>query len=320
MSQPGYTFTIFTSTRNRAHTLDRVFESLVRQSFRDFEWIVVDNGSTDGTAELVRGWKARAPFEIEYLAQENRGKHTAMNRAAGRARGRFFLPLDSDDALPEDALERMLATWESIPAAVRDGYAGVTGLCVDEHGALIGTPFPETPLDSNPMELFYRYRVTGEKAGFQRTDLMRQHPLPEIPGYSGFVTDGITWRAIGRRFKTRYVNEPYRIYWQDQAVSLSRPKRVWDDAPGLVLAYESLLNEDIGWLRHAPAEFLRETIRYVRFSFHIGRSIPAQLRALRPASAKLLWVAAAPAGLAVFLVERFGVDHYARQMSGLLRR
>src|SRR6476660_9681351 len=91
-----YTFTVFTSTRNRAHTLDRPFQSLKAQTFRDFEWLIIDNGSTDGTPELVARYQAEADFSIRYLWQEDAGKHGSVNRAAPIAEGAFFLILDSD--------------------------------------------------------------------------------------------------------------------------------------------------------------------------------------------------------------------------------
>ena len=83
-------------TLNRAHVLHRVYDSLRAQTFRDFEWLVVDDGSTDGTGALVAAWRAEADFPIRYRYQENRGKHVACNRAVAEARGRFFLTLDSE--------------------------------------------------------------------------------------------------------------------------------------------------------------------------------------------------------------------------------
>lgn len=90
------TFTVFTPTYNRAHTLLRVFSSLQAQTFQDFEWLIVDDGSTDGTEELIKHWGSESHFPVRYFKQENRGKHVAFNRGVREATGQFFLPLDSD--------------------------------------------------------------------------------------------------------------------------------------------------------------------------------------------------------------------------------
>ena len=107
-------FTVFTGTRNRAHTLPRVYDSLRQQTFRDFEWLIVDNESTDGTRELVEGWQAQSDFPIRYLWHENRGKHGSQNRAVGEAHGQLFLTLDSDDPCAANALERFSFHWHAI--------------------------------------------------------------------------------------------------------------------------------------------------------------------------------------------------------------
>ena len=184
-TQDKYTFTVYTGTRNRAHTLRRPYDSLRSQTFRDFEWLIVDNDSTDGTDALVAEWQAEADFPIRYLRHENRGHHGSSNRAVTEARGELFLTLDSDDGCTPDALERFKPVWEDIPAEQRDRYSAVTALCVDENGDPTSGRFPFDPTDSNTTELRYRYHVTGEKWGFQRTDVMRAHPYPTIPGYLG---------------------------------------------------------------------------------------------------------------------------------------
>lgn len=204
-------FTVFTPTFNRAALLGRVHRCLINQTFRGFEWLIVDDGSSDGTADLVRQWQARNKVKIVYLHQENRGKHVAFNRAIDHARGRFFLTLDSDDACVPDALERFLSHWMAIPEHLRDEFSGVTCQCVDELGNLVGSPFPEPITDAYPTEFLTRHRITGEKWGFHRTEVLRQFPFPEVAG-ERFVPEGLIWTRVGKRYKIRFVNEPLRIY------------------------------------------------------------------------------------------------------------
>lgn len=308
-----YTFTVFTPTANRETTLPRVFESLRAQTFRDFEWLIVDDGSTDATKDLVRGFVDEADFPIRYLRQERGNKHVATNHGVREARGRFFLTLDSDDSCVPVALERFAAAWASIPDDQRVRFAGVTALCSDEHGRLIGNRFPRDPTDSNALELRFRHRVGGEKWGFQRTDIMRRFPFPGEQG-SPRPPEGIVWEAIGRQYQTRYINEVLRIYWQDQDDRLTTPWSSKMDVRGALLALDSFMAHDIGWFRVAPAPVFMEVARYIRFSLHGGRSYPAQWRRLGWPG-RLAWIAALPVGTAMFAVERFGL----RQVVSSLR-
>src|SRR5229473_1606416 len=91
-----YVFTVFTPTFNRSQTLSRVYEGLRLQTFRDFEWLIVDDGSTDGTKELVEKWQTESAFLIRYIYQENQGKPAAFNHGVQEARGELFVTLDPD--------------------------------------------------------------------------------------------------------------------------------------------------------------------------------------------------------------------------------
>lgn len=317
-TEHAYRFTVFTPTLNRGHVLHRVYDSLRAQTFTDFEWLVIDNGSTDDTADLIEGWRAEAAFPIRYIVQENRGVHVSWNRASAEARGELLLFIRSADVVVATALERFNALWRSIPDDQRAGYSGVTVNCVDKEGRLIGTEFPEPVLDSNSSEIRFRYKVKGEKWGFQRVDIMRDHPLPVIEGYRGYMPEAIVWRAIGREFRTRFVNERLRIYWQDQSSSISG-SRIQDRALGGLLESEALLNNDMRWFRYDPFEFLRKGAKYSRCAFHVGRSIPDQVRSLGSASARALWAVTLPVGLVIYLVDLRRGGRAAVRLTGSAR-
>jgi glycosyltransferase involved in cell wall biosynthesis len=305
-------FTVFTPTRNRAHTLPIVYDSLVGQTLRDFEWLIIDNESTDGTEELVDRWIAEADFPIRYVKQPNRGLQGSWNRAPHEARGRFMVTVASDDACLPQALERLLAHWETIPEEDRDRFSAVTALCVDEHGNLIGDRFPDDPTDSDPVELRFRYKVHGEKWGFQRVDVMREFRLPTIDGYTGYIPESLMWDAIGRRYKTRYVNEVLRVFAIDKPGTLSRPHRPQDNAPGGYLEARAVLNEDVRWFRAAPAQLYVRAAKMSRSGLHSQRGLVEQWRDIRNWPARLLWLAALPLGLATYLVEVAGLRRIAR--------
>jgi glycosyltransferase involved in cell wall biosynthesis len=300
----GPRFTVFTPAYQRADTIHRVRDSLAAQTFRDFEWLIVDDGSTDGTAELVEGWAAESDFPIRLLRQANQGKHVAWNRGVEAAEGELFLGLDSDDACVPHALERLDHHWRSIPDAERDGFSAVTALCVDQDGALVGTRFPRDVLDSDPLEIRYRYRVRGEKWGFHRTEVLRANPFPEL-GRPGYVTETVVWDRIATRWKTRYVNEALRIYYTDFGDDNITTK-VADAAAGsaaFLPVFQQHLSEHVRYARWDPVEFLRIAALYTRHALHQGRG-PIRQAADLPAAAIPFWLAAWPLGGALYLRDR----------------
>ena len=303
-------FTVFTGTRNRAHTLPRVYDSLCRQTIRDFEWLIVDNESTDGTRELVEGWQKAADFPIRYLWHQNRGKHGSQNRAIGEARGELFVTLDSDDPCAPTALERFRYHWQSIPADQRARFSGVTSHTLDGNGRINGTLFPFDPTDSDSLEIRYRYRVVGEKWGFQRTDVMREFPLPEIPGYTGLMPSSITWGAIARHYRMRFVNEALKTWSSDQAGSLSRPGDRIADAPGAMIEAQETINHDLRWLPRAPLRFYLKAAKFTRSALHVGVGLTGQAERLTSWPTRLLWLSALPVGFGLYVAERLRVARY----------
>ncbi|MFH0789442.1 MAG: glycosyltransferase family A protein, partial [Pseudomonadota bacterium] len=194
-----YTFTVFTPTYNRAHTLNRVYISLQEQTFRDFEWLIVDDGSSDHTSGLIKDWQNEAAFPIRCIRQENQGKPVAFNWGVQEARGEFFLLIDSDDGFVPETLERFKYYWEDIPGEEREKFVGVTGHCMDQGGKIVGDKFPSEGLDSDSLEIRYKFKIKGEKWGFLRTDVLRKYPFPVVQN-SKFIPEGIIWSAIAKKY------------------------------------------------------------------------------------------------------------------------
>lgn len=282
-----YTFTVFTPTRNRADLLPRVYASLNDQIYRDFEWLVIDNDSTDATPLMMAAWQEQGNFPIRYLRQVDRGVHVSFNRAVHEAAGYLFVGMDSDDWCHPNALERLNFHWNNIPTADRSTYAGVTALCMDQTGRLVGSAFPTHVIDSTPLEITFRHHVRGEKWGCLRTDVMRQHLHPEAEGYSGSMPSSLVWNAIGRTYRTRYVNEVLHVFTSDLPSTLSRPRDPSINALGSVLQHRSLLDEDLRLIRWAPLEYLRSATLYSRFAHHLGLSATEQVHDLTRWPARL---------------------------------
>lgn len=304
MSDAVYTFTVFTPTYNRAHTLARVYESLERQTFRDFEWLVVDDGSTDGTRELVAEWQRRASFPIRYVWQENQGKHVAFNRGVREARGELFLTLDSDDACVPEALERFKHHWDAIPAEQKPLFSAVTSLCAQPDGAIVGSRFPRDVTDSDSLEIRYRYKVKGEKWGFHRTDVLRQFPFPEAVKRQ-YVPEGIVWSRIARRYKTRFVNEALRIYFVE-GPSMVHGGQPGKNAVGARLGHLTVLNDELDFFRYAPLQFYRSAAVYVRSCFYLRQPLRRQVGDIESRLGRLLWLLALPLGYGVYVWETRG--------------
>src|SRR5215469_2073716 len=276
-------FTIFTPTYNRAHTLHRAFESLSAQTLRDFEWIVIDDGSTDGTEALVASWIKSANFPMRYLRQDNSGKHIAHNRALEAARGKFFSCLDSDDALPPDSLEKLARIWEAIPERERAGFCGVDGLCRDQHGDIVGDKYPRDPLDADMRERKYIYGPRGEKWGVVRTDVARLYPFPQV-AIGKYLPEGIVWLDMAKRFKPRAVNEVVRIYYIDAAepgVTTAIRRRLAAHAEGNWYYYIWLLNNDLEYFFAAPKPFVKAAVMLPVVSWITGRKLGRALSELR---------------------------------------
>lgn len=300
-------FSFFTCTYNRADLLPRLYESIAAQTLRDFEWIAFDNGSTDGTRALLERLAAEADFPIKVRGwKENTGIQRAFNEGLKSVEGRFWLNLDSDDACVPHTLERFHEIWNSIPEEQREGFSGVTVCCIDQHGRLVGTPFPADPLDATPQELAYKYRVRGEKWGFTRTDVLRRFPFPDSEYH---INPGLVWRAIGREYRTRFTNDRLRVYYIDEAGRFDQLSWQLSATPanayGRHLNSEDTLNHDLGpWFRKAPRRFLEQAVVYSWFSNHLGIGLGEQLRRVRPALGKALVLLAWPLGKTLYLLPR----------------
>jgi glycosyltransferase involved in cell wall biosynthesis len=259
--------TVFTPTYNGAHTLERAYRSLCAQTFREFEWLVIDDGSTDRTGELIRGWMRSSDFPLRYVRQQNSGKHVATNRALDLAAGDFFATLDADDWYSDDALERFLFHWQNIPQESRSRFVGVVALCADQWGEVIGGRFPQDVIDSDFLEIQVKYGVTGDKAGIGRTDVNREFPFPELE-QGGWVPEALVYNRMARRYKARFVNEVLRFTeYQPGGITASGGiGRVKSPLTARLYYQECLELGSTFPLSHR----LRHQANFVRFSLHAG--------------------------------------------------
>lgn len=203
--------TILTPTYNRASLLPRLFDSLLRQTSKDFEWIVVDDGSTDDTREVVANLKEKCggAFPMGYVYKANGGKHMAINIGAERARGELLFIADSDDLLTDDALETVENSWHDI--SDDKSFAGIAGLDITmDTREVIGSGLPQEHIDCNAIDIRYRHHVTGDMKEVFRTEVLREFPFPEFAG-ERFCPEQLVWFRMARRYRLRYINKPIYI-------------------------------------------------------------------------------------------------------------
>lgn len=218
-------FTVFTPTFNRAYCLQKLYDSLLKQTFTDFEWLIIDDGSTDETSELIESFnKNNNPFEIVYKRKENGGKVRAINYGIKYARGELFYIVDSDDYLPENSLEIINNVERSIPADRKKEFCGVCGLKSYPDNSIVGTTYDwGRYLDITHLERDSR-SMDGDKAEAYYTDVLIRYPFPEFDGEK-FVMESIVWdRMAYDGYKIRYFNDIvyYCEYLEDGITKNSR--------------------------------------------------------------------------------------------------
>ncbi len=293
------TFTIFIPTYNRAYTLDRALQSVSDQTFRDFEVLIIDDGSRDNTRQLVENWQGREIFTIRYYWQKNQGKHVAHNNAVKRALGFFFVLLDSDDMLHPRALERLKYHWESIPDSKKNHFAGVEGLCVYSDSSVQVDRFPEDVMDADYLEKTKKYNIRSEKRNAIRTDVLRQFLYPQFDG-ERHMRDDLIWKRMARHFKFRYVNEVIQIMEHQTdgltanifAMRMRNPR-----------GFRYYFLEEINDFSALTGSYLRFKYhsKFVRYSLHCGVGFREQYREVRT---KAMWLLSLPRGTIGWLKDK----------------
>lgn len=206
--------TVFTPTYNRAYIIENLYRSLQRQTCMDFEWLVVDDGSSDGTEALFeQWWTEESRFPIRYYQQPNGGKCRAINHGLDLALGELFFTVDSDDYLTDDAIEKVVHWFaEMDPDGEIQGVVANRGYSVTQTENYL---FKEEYLDKSLLDI-YSYKqggqrvFDGERAFIFYTDFHRKYKYPEFPGEK-FMTEAVTWnRMAADGFKMRFYND---IIW-----------------------------------------------------------------------------------------------------------
>lgn len=259
--------TIFTPTYNRGYIISNLYQSLLRQSDFNFEWLVIDDGSTDDTAFYFENLlKEEHPFSIRYVWKENGGKHTAANLALELANGNLFFVVDSDDKLVSNSVERIHYHFMNI--ANDEDYCGVCGLKGFFDGRIIGSPINYKILDTTIIDYRFRRGIKGDKADVFRTDLLRVHRFPENVGEK-WCPLSIVWNRFSDNKKIRYFNEViYLAEYLPDGISLNRNSIRRKSPQNTKQYYKELSQYDIPIL-----EKFKASVNYWRFGLYSNTSL-----------------------------------------------
>jgi len=214
--------TVMTPVYNRRETLQRTIRSVEKQTFRDIEYIIIDDGSTELVDDIVEKFMNSTDIPVMFVKKNNGGVHTARNIGYRQARGELVLCIDSDDELLPDACEIFYKTWCSIPKEQRKDCWQIKAQCVDENGKITGTLFPDnvnTQWDKNTWKSFSMSR--GEQIGCRVAKIMKDNLFPEPEGVT-FVTEGVKWIPLERKYRSWGINDVVRIYHTEGDNHLSK--------------------------------------------------------------------------------------------------
>lgn len=216
--------TIFTPTYNRGYIIEKLYQSLKKQTSKNFEWLVVDDGSKDNTEDIFEKIKLeKKDFKIRYVRQENGGKHRAINHALDLAKGELFFIVDSDDYLTEDAVQKIEEWIKTIPTKERYKFAGIAGNKGENKKKIVGKTFKGNFIDATSLER-KKYNIQGDKAEIFFTEVFRKFKFPEFEG-ENFITENVVWyKMVSKNLKLRWFNEVVYIcnYLEDGLTKAGR--------------------------------------------------------------------------------------------------
>lgn len=286
---------VCTPTYNRAGLLHRVYDSLVSQTYQNFEWIVVDDGSTDKTKEVVAKYIKEGKIKIRYIYKENGGKHSAVNIGVQNASGEFFVIADSDDGFEVNSFATLMLEWENIPENEKSLYRGIACRCKDQQGRLVGENIPgDISICKNELDVKYKYKYRFELWGMTKTEILRAYPFPSIKGLR-FFPEAVIWDNISRKYNTKYINDALRIYYLDQVDSTTYEKSStrYKENYFLWLHY---LNDISDYMKYVPKEYIKAIVGVSRDGFLGKKTLRNIIKDIKLWYLKLMVLCCSPFG------------------------
>lgn len=287
-SSKGFTYlvTVFTPTYNRAYVLPDLYKSLCHQFNKNFEWVVVDDGSNDDTEALFKEWIKDSGISIRYVKVPNGGKHRAVNIGARIAEGELFYVVDSDDQLPEDAISIIISEYEKVRN--RKDLCGICGLKAYFTGEKVGGEQDFGEIECNSLDFRYKYKIKGDMAEVFRTSVIREFPFPEIE-CERFCPEAVVWQRMASKYKFHYFyRKIYLCEYLPDGLTAKITKIRMQCPVASTICYSELTQAKVPFLQK-----IRASINYWRFWFCPSNN--------KKASISPLWFWTMPLGWAMHI-------------------
>lgn len=261
--------TVFTPTYNRAYIIENLYKSLVKQSCNNFEWLIVDDGSTDNTKDLVSKWIDEKKITIRYFSIENGGKHVAINYAVRIAKGLLFFIVDSDDILPNNSLEYIETIFDQYE---NHELGGVVGRKAYFNGKYVGSNENFDIIHSNPLEIRFKYKLAGDLAEVFKTEVLKMFPFPEFKNEK-FCPEALIWNRIAQSYSFVYFDEVvYNCEYLEDGLTKKITRIRMQSPEASMLHYSELESYNIPFL-----EKIKANINYWRFSFNSKKTFSKKI-------------------------------------------
>jgi len=320
--------TIFTPTYNRVNTLVRLYESIRNQTSTDFIWLIIDDGSTDGTQDLVKQWEAEGRIAIKYIYKPNGGKHTAMEMAYAIANTKYIVGVDSDDTLLPNTIQLFENAWSEIETLqLEDQIAQVKLFTMYKNGDMVGygdykLPDTTTYLDASWHEFVLKQICYREL--IDSTNLSKMQECVNIDKYQWhkselrFIGESIFWASIGRKYKTRMINAFGRIYYTDSLDSILRREKTKQDYVNNMVNNMYFVDENIEYFLLDPNFFTTLIVKYLISGFIVKESPVEQFKIITKIFFKFLYVLFfLPSLLYYFILKCFHKQYYLGEIKSV---
>lgn len=286
--------TVITPTYNRAHTLERVYTSLKNQTIRDFKWLIMDDGSTDETSDLVKYFINEGILDIDYFYHSNQHKFITVFKGVEKVETPFFMVVDSDDSYPQDAIEILLN--EASKLENKELFISVMGLSIDENNVIVGDKYPGDGFDGSIFDMRYKYKVKGDKFGIFITEtyqgLLRNFDYtPYID--KGYIPQSVFFNTYDSQgIRTRFVNKNVRIYHLDvdDQNSVSNTRWFGKNTFGLMEGHRSFLNSYQMQLLKYPKALVRNIVGYQLYAILNGKGVLNTIRGVDASFIKIIFI------------------------------
>ena len=303
-----YKFTVFTSCFNSIDFIERLYRSLKAQTFTDFEWLIVDDCSQDGTWKMLESFKNDAKFDVRIFHNEtNKMISYCCNLAVNKAQGEFFLFLDHDDEIVPNALERFNEIWNSIDADKKLNLVGMMSNCKDQFGNFVRDELPDTPCIMSFYSIYYDLEIKGEKFFCYLTKILQENNFSTVDRY---VPENVMLLDISDFYDTYFFNENLRIYHINQEGHQSLADNLangWKIKFPVGMRYAKLqdLNRRSKKIQKKPILLFKTIVNFARFSLHSNIPIFQSIREINSVSFKCLIVFFMPFSISLYLKDMY---------------